>query len=290
MVDKMKDAEDWLYEIKPKGKLIDLNFKEIWRYRDLLVLFVKRDIVTVYKQTVLGPLWFLIQPLFTSVVFTLVFNTFANIDTGVVPPFLFNLAGVTLWNYFKESLTTSSSTFTANSGLFGKVYFPRFIVPASKVISGLFKYGIQMLIFVIFYAYFVFYKEAQIAPSYLVWLFPFCVINMALLGLGFGMILSSLTTKYRDLTILVSFGINLLMYLSAVMYPLSEAKIKSPAYAWIIEANPLAQTIELYRNVLLGADHIAFGGFITSFLISLIAFFVGLVVFNHTEKTFVDTV
>ncbi|WP_405377259.1 ABC transporter permease [Nonlabens sp. Asnod3-A02] len=282
--------KDWLYEIKPKGKLIDLNLKEIWRYRDLLVLFVKRDIVTVYKQTVLGPLWFLIQPLFTSVVFTLVFNTFADIKTGGVPPFLFNLAGITLWNYFKECLTSSSSTFTANASLFGKVYFPRFIVPASKVLSGLFKYGIQLLIFVIFYLYFIFVKDRDIVPSIYFWLFPLAVVNMALLGLGVGMILSSMTTKYRDLTILVSFGINLLMYLSAVMYPLSEAKIKSPDWAWIIEANPLAQVIELYRNLLLGTGDISFSGLGISSCIAIIAFLVGLIIFNRTEKTFIDTV
>ena len=281
---------DWLYEIKPKGKLIDLNLKEIWRYRDLLVLFVKRDIVTVYKQTVLGPLWFLIQPLFTSVVFTLVFNTFADIKTGGVPPFLFNLAGITLWNYFKECLTSSSSTFTANASLFGKVYFPRFIVPASKVLSGLFKYGIQLLIFIIFYLYFIFVKDVDIVPSRYVWLFPLTIVNMALLGLGVGMILSSMTTKYRDLTILVSFGINLLMYVSAVMYPLSEAKIKSPDWAWIIEANPLAQVIELYRNLLLGTGDISFSGLWISSGVAIIAFLIGLVIFNRTEKTFIDTV
>ncbi|WP_298328230.1 ABC transporter permease [uncultured Dokdonia sp.] len=290
MVDKMKDDEDWLYEIKPKGKLIDLNLKEIWRYRDLLVLFVKRDIVTVYKQTVLGPLWYLIQPLFTSVVFTLVFNTFANIDTGAVPPFLFNLAGVTLWNYFKECLSTSSTTFTANAGLFGKVYFPRFIVPASKVISGLFKYIIQLFIFFIFYLYFVLAKDASIAPSVYIWLLPICVLNMALLGLGVGMILSSLTTKYRDLTILVSFGINLLMYLSAVMYPIAEAKKKSSEYAWLIEANPLAQTIELYRNLLLGSEYLNFNGLIISSVVAVVSLLMGLIVFNKTEKTFIDTV
>ncbi|MEO9953582.1 ABC transporter permease [Nonlabens sp.] len=282
--------KDWLYEIKPKGKLIDLNLKEIWRYRDLLVLFVKRDIVTVYKQTVLGPLWFLIQPLFTSVVFTLVFNTFADIKTDGVPPFLFNLAGITLWNYFKECLTTSSNTFTANASLFGKVYFPRFIVPASKVLSGLFKYGIQLLIFIIFYLYFILVKDVNIAPSIYVWLFPLTILNMALLGLGVGMILSSMTTKYRDLTILVSFGINLLMYLSAVMYPLSEAKIKSPDWAWIIEANPLAQVIELYRNLLLGTGDISFSGLWISSGVAIIAFLIGLIIFNRTEKTFIDTV
>ncbi len=282
--------DEWLYEIKPKGKLIDLNFKEIWRYRDLLVLFVKRDIVTVYKQTVLGPLWFLIQPLFTSVVFTLIFNNIGNVSTGGVPPFLFNLAGITLWNYFKECLTTSSGTFTSNAGLFGKVYFPRFIVPASKVISGLFKYGIQLLIFIFFYLYFVFYKSIDIAPSRYFFLFIVLVFNLALIGLGVGMVLSAMTTKYRDLTILVSFGINLLMYLSGVMYPLEEIRKKLPEYYWLIEYNPIAQSIELYRNLLLGTGEINMLTFAISLLIGVIFFLAGLIVFNRTEKTFIDTV
>lgn len=282
--------QDWLYEIKPKGKLIDLNLREIWRYRDLLVLFVKRDIVTVYKQTVLGPLWYFIQPLFTSVIFTLIFNNIGDVKTGTIPAFLFNLAGITLWNYFKECLTTSSTTFTANAGLFGKVYFPRFIVPASKIISGLFKYAIQLGIFIIFFLYFLFYKEVVIVPSQWFWLFPLCVLNVALIAAGVGMILSALTTKYRDLTILVSFGVNLLMYISAVMYPLGEIRRKLPDYYWLIEYNPLAQTIELYRNLLLGSGEIRFSVFLSSLAIGIILFFVGLVIFNRTEKTFIDTV
>jgi len=285
-----KITDEWLYEIKPKGKFIDLNLKEIWRYRDLLILFVKRDIVTVYKQTILGPLWFLIQPLFTSVIFTLVFNNIGDVKTGVVPSFLFNLAGITLWNYFKECLTSSSSTFTANSSLFGKVYFPRFIVPASKALSGLFKYGIQLLIFILFFCYYVFVENKEVTPSQWFWLFPLCIVNVALIGVGVGMILSSLTTKYRDLTILVTFGVNLLMYLSAVMYPLGEINRKLPDYYILIEYNPLAQTIELYRNLLLGAGEIKFSTLITTLFIGLLSFLIGLAVFNKTEKTFIDTV
>lgn len=282
--------DDWLYEIKPKGKLIDLNFKEIWRYRDLLILFVKRDIVTVYKQTVLGPLWFLIQPLFTSVVFTLIFNNIGNINTGAVPAFLFNLIGITLWNYFKDCLSSTSVTFTSNAGLFGKVYFPRFIVPASKVVSGLFKYVIQLFIFFGFYAYFIFGKGIDVRPSLWVWLVPICILNIALIGIGVGMILSAMTTKYRDLTVLVSFGLNLLMYISAVMYPLEEIRKKLPNYYWLIEYNPLAQIIETYRGLLLGATSINFNAILISFLIGMGSFLVGLVIFNKTEKTFIDTV
>lgn len=290
MSSKITKQDDWLYEIKPKGKLIDLNLKEIWRYRDLMVLFVKRDIVTVYKQTVLGPLWYVIQPLFTSVIFTLIFNNIGDVDTGAVPAFLFNLAGITLWNYFKEALTTTSTTFTANASLFGKVYFPRFIVPASKIISGLFKYGIQLLIFIFFYCYFVFYNGNDLAPSKWFWLFPLCVLNVALIGVGVGMILSSLTTKYRDLTILVSFGVNLLMYISAVMYPLSEIRKKLPEYYWVIEYNPLAQTIELYRNLILGSGEVRLSVLVMTLGVGLASFFIGLIIFNRTEKTFIDTV
>lgn len=289
----MKKQADspWLYEIKPKGKFIDLNLKEIWQYRDLLILFVKRDIVTVYKQTVLGPLWFLIQPLFTSVIFTLVFNRIGGVGTDGVPSFLFNLAGITLWNYFKESLNSSSNTFRGNASLFGKVYFPRIIVPGSKIISGLFKYGIQLFIFALFYMYFVFGKGEDIAPALSVlFIIPLSVISMALIALGAGMILSAMTTKYRDLSILVSFGLNLLMYISAVMYPLSEIKLKLPSYYWAIEYNPLAQIIDTYRNALLGRGIINLNNLLLTLLLAFILFLVGLVIFNRTEKTFIDTV
>lgn len=283
--------EPWLYEIKPKGKFIDINFKEIWRYRDLLILFVKRDIVTVYKQTVLGPLWFVIQPLFTSVIFTLVFNKIGGVATQGIPSFLFNLAGVTLWNYFKECLNYSSTTFKSNASLFQKVYFPRVIVPGSKAISELFKYGIQFLIFVVFYLYFIFVKDAALIPSPLLFLvLPLSILCMALLGLGIGMILSAMTTKYRDLSILVSFGVGLLMYVSAVMYPLSEIQEKLPDLFWIIQYNPLSHIIDTYRNALLGLPLGSISSFILTVALSVILFLFGLIIFNKTEKTFIDTV
>ncbi|MDC3242875.1 ABC transporter permease, partial [Flavobacteriaceae bacterium] len=243
--------DDWLYTISSKRKLIDLNFKEIWQYKDLLFLFVKRDIVTLYKQTILGPLWYLIQPLFTSVVFTLVFNNLGDIKTGGIPPFLFNLAGITAWNYFKDCLTNTSNTFTKNQNIFGKVYFPRVILPMSITISNLLKFGIQLLIFVGFYIYYyMFGHDFGINSSLL--LFPVYVIMMGLLGLGLGMVFSSLTTKYRDLTVLLTFAVQLLMYLSAVPYPLSEANAKFPAIvAKIVEYNPLTQIIEGFRFMLL---------------------------------------
>ena len=204
------EEKEWLYTISPKKGVINLNFKEIWYYRDLLLLFVKRDVITLYKQTVLGPLWYFIQPLFTSIIFTLVFNNIAEIKTGNgVPPFLFNLAGISAWNYFSACLTGTSDTFKKNQGIFGKVYFPRVIIPMSTVLSNLIKFGIQLLVFICFYIYFVFFtnlaNEIYITIAVL-WL-PLLVLIMALLGLGFGMIISSMTTKYRDLSFLVSFGV-----------------------------------------------------------------------------------
>lgn len=281
--------KDWLYEITPKRKLIDLNFKEIWRYRDLLVLFVKRDIVTVYKQTILGPLWYFIQPLFTSIIFTLVFNNIASIPTGNVPAFLFNLTGITAWNYFNQCLTGTSNTFTANAGIFGKVYFPRVIMPLKTVISNLFKFGIQLLILIVFYGYFLF-RGAEISPNVNLLLFPVYVLMMALLGLGAGMTISALTTKYRDLTVLVGFATSLLMYISAVPYPLSEVSEKMPELAWLVKYNPLTQIIEGFRFMVLDTGSFSWLGFVYTLVVSIVLFLLGLIIFNRTEKNFIDTV
>ncbi len=283
--------EGWLYEINAKQPLIELDFKEIWRYRDLLMLFVRRDIVANYKQTILGPLWFFIQPLFTSVVFTLVFNNIASITTGTVPPFLFNLAGITLWNYFKECLTESSNTFTTNANLFSKVYFPRVIVPLSRAMSSLVKLGIQLLIFVFFYGYFTL-KGASLQPSGLIWLLPVLVLIMALFGLGLGMLISALTTKYRDFKILITFAISLLMYISAVMYPIAEVRSSKTLahYAWVVEYNPIAIIIEDFRYITLGEGSFNWWLLGGCALVSVILFLFGLVVFNKTGKSFIDTV
>lgn len=280
---------DWLYEITPKRKLVDLNFREIWRYRDLLILFVKRNIITVYKQTILGPLWYFIQPLFTALTFTLVFNNIANIPTGKVPPFLFNLAGVTAWNYFSQCLTGTSNTFRANAGIFGKVYFPRAIMPLSSVITNLFKFGIQCLILVIIYLY-VLWTGADISPNINLLLFPAYVIMMALLGLGLGMTISAFTTKYRDLTVLVGFATSLLIYISAVPYPLSEVEEKMPDWAWLVKYNPLTQIIEGFRYMILDTGIFTWIGFFYTLGISIILFLIGLIAFNRTEKNFIDTV
>lgn len=283
--------DTWLYTISSKHKLINLNFKEIWRYRDLLFLFVKRDVVTVYKQTILGPLWYVIQPLFTSLIFTLIFNNLANIPTGKgVPAFLFNLAGITLWNYFKECLTGTSNTFTKNQNIFGKVYFPRVIMPMSIVVSNLLKFGIQLLVFIGFYIFYVFAKGATVAPNINLVLLPVIMLMMALLGLGSGMIISSMTTKYRDLTFLVQFGVQLLMYGSAVMYPLSYFEEKLPEYSWLVEYNPIAIVIETFRNMTLDVDSFYLDKVIYTLVFSILIFLLGLIIFNKTEKNFIDTV
>ncbi|MFI2744300.1 ABC transporter permease [Zhouia sp. PK063] len=280
----------WLYEISSKKPLLAFNFKEVWRYRDLLFLFVKRDVVTLYKQTILGPLWYLIQPLFTSVIFTLVFNNIANISTENIPSFLFNLAGITTWNYFRECLLNTSTTFTANAGIFGKVYFPRIIMPLSTVISNLLKFGIQLVILTCFYIYFLL-KDASVTPNYTLIAFPLIIFIMALLGLGFGMIISAMTTKYRDLTYLVTFGVQLLMYISAVMYPMSAvANGKLANYGWIVYYNPMAQLINAFRYMIFSIGLFSWLHIVYTLLFAVIIFLIGLLIFNRTERTFIDTV
>ncbi|WP_299667523.1 ABC transporter permease [uncultured Polaribacter sp.] len=287
--------DKWLFEISPKNNLFDLNLKEVWQYRDLLMLFVKRDVVTLYKQTILGPLWYLIQPLFTSIIFTLVFNTIAGISTGQIPPFLFNLAGVTVWNYFKECLTATSDTFKTNEAIFGKVYFPRVIMPMSIVISNLLKFGIQLFIFICFYLYYYF-NGYEITPNTYILFFPLLIIAMGMIGLGLGMIISSMVTKYRDLTFLVAFGVQLLMYLSAVMYPLDLMREKlgnvlgGKDLSWIVDLNPIAHLIEFSRFILLNDGDYSTFGIVYTTLFTIAVFFLGLLIFNKTEKTFIDTI
>jgi homopolymeric O-antigen transport system permease protein len=283
----MNDNNDWLFEIKPKSNLLQFNFKEVWQYRDLLLLFVKRDVVTLYKQTVLGPLWYLIQPLITSLIFTLIFNNIANISTGTIPPFLFNLAGVTTWNYFKECLTATSDTFKKNEAIFGKVYFPRIIMPLSIIISNLLKFGIQLFILIVFYIYFVL-RGYHLIPNTYVVLFPVLVLFMGMLGLGLGMIISSLVTKYRDLTFLVSFGVQLLMYVSLVVLPLSLFQEKG--YEWAVKYNPMAYVIETARYMLLNEGSVSVFGIVYTSVSTIVILLIGIIIFNKTEKSFIDTI
>lgn len=254
------------------------------------MLFVKRDITTLYKQTVLGPLWFLIEPLFTSVIFTLVFNNMGNISTGSVPPFLFNLTGITIWNYFTNCFKGTSDTFTKNAGIFGKVYFPRVIMPISVTISNLVKFGIQLLILIAFYIYYV-SIGMDLSPNFLIIFFPLLVFIIAITGLGLGMITSAMTTKYRDLKVLVGFAVSLLMYISAVPYPIEVAQKKLPSIAAdIVTYNPLSQILEGFRFMVLDTGSFTWLGALYALLFGLGVFFIGLIIFNRTEKSFIDTV
>jgi lipopolysaccharide transport system permease protein len=289
MKEKQFEKDEWLYEITSNKSLFSLKLKETWQYRDLLLLFVKRDVVTVYKQTILGPLWYLIQPLFTAIIFTVIFNNVAGIETGAIPSFLFNLSGIIVWNYFSNCLTETSDTFKKNASIFGKVYFPRVIMPMAIVITNLIKLAIQLLIFVAFYAFYL-AKGMQNTLSWTIVLYPFLVVLMGLLGLGLGMIISSMVTKYRDLTFLVTFGVQLLMYISAVMYPMNLMKEKLPQLGWIIEYNPLAYIVETSRYILLNEGTISISGLIYTVSVTVIIFLIGLIVFNRTEKSFIDTI
>lgn len=275
--------------IVPKKNLFDVNLKEIWQYRDLLFLFVKRDFVATYKQTVLGPLWFIIQPIFTTLIFTLIFGKLASIPTDNLPPVLFYMCGITCWNYFSESLTKTSNTFTSNANIFGKVYFPRLIIPLSVIISNLIKFVIQGFIFLLFLLYY-YYQGATVNPNLTILILPVLLCLMAGLGLGFGILISSLTTKYRDFQFLVVFGVQLFMYATPVVYPLSLAKEKLGVYSWIAFANPMSSIIEAMKFSFLGQGEFSFYHLAYSFVFMMILLFVGVITFNKVEQTFMDTV
>ncbi len=283
------DNKTWKFTISPKSNLVELNLKEVWNYRDLLVLFIKRDIVTIYKQTILGPLWYLIQPLFTAVIFTIIFNNVAEIDTDGIPPFLYNLAGITIWNYFKDCLLATSDTFKSNQHIFGKVYFPRLILPLSVVLSNLIKFCIQLIVFVAFYTYYT-ANGVEVSPNKLIVFFPILVITMGFFSLGLGMIISSMVTKYRDLVFLLQFGVQLLMYLSLVAYPLSLIQEKLPTLSWIVEFNPMAHIIETSRFMLLNSGEISLNWITYTVIVTIVTFLLGLIIFNRTEKRFIDTI
>ncbi len=282
-------GEDWDMVIEPHNHLFDLKLKEVWHYRDLLLLLVRRDFVSFYKQTILGPLWFFIQPLFTTIIYTFIFGSLAGIKTDGIPPPLFYIAGITTWNYFSECLTKTSTVFRDNANVFGKVYFPRLIMPLSIVISSLIRFGVQMLLFFVMMGFYVF-KGTALQVNVYVLMFPFLVIQMALLGLGAGMIISAMTTKYRDLVFLVTFGIQLLMYTTTVVYPLSEAIKKYPKYEWLFSLNPMTAVIETFRYGFLGKGTFSWVSLLSSTVITLIIAVVGTVVFNKVEKDFIDTV
>jgi lipopolysaccharide transport system permease protein len=288
----MKDSvvnnnkEEWDIVIASGGGRLDFNFKELWRYRDLLMMFVKRDIITVYKQTILGPIWFIVQPMLTSLMYLLIFSNIARIPTGAVPPLLFYMIGTTLWNYFSDTLNVTSKTFTDNASIFGKVYFPRMILPLSKVISGLIKFLIQFSLFAVILLYYIFIKK-EIVPNWYMLLTPLWLLIIVLLSLAFGIIITSLTTKYRDLVFLVTFGVQLAMYATPVIIPLSEVQGRKKI---IFLINPLTSLFEAIKYGFLGKGVLDI--FWLSYSISLTFLFLlfGIFMFNKVEKRFIDTV
>lgn len=272
--------------IEPNARLFDLKLRDVWHYRDLLILLVRRDFVSFYKQTILGPFWFFIQPLFTTITYTFVFGRLAGISTDGLPAPLFYMAGITAWNYFSECLTKTSTVFRDNSQVFGKVYFPRLIMPMSIVISNLIRFVVQLLLF---FAMMVFYglKGAPFHVTAYALLFPALVAQMALLGLGTGMIVSALTNRYRDLAFLITFGVQLMMYTTTVIYPLSAV---SPKYRALVALNPLTSVMETFRYGLLGAGSFSWLSLGISMLETLLITLFGIVIFNKVERSFIDTV
>jgi lipopolysaccharide transport system permease protein len=285
-----QESQNWDLIIKGHSSLFDLNFSDLWRYRDLLAMFVRRDFVSFYKQTILGPLWFFIQPIFTTIVFSFVFGNLAGISTDGIPSYLFYLTGITSWQYFSECLTKTSTVFRDNANIFGKVYFPRLIMPISIVVSNLVRFGVQLLLMICMMVYFYFFpiQGTSFEVTSGIFLFPLLVILMALLGLGLGLVITAMTTKYRDLTFLVTFGVQLLMYATTVIYPLSYAKEKG--YSTIVELNPMTGIIEAFRYAFLGKGEFTLGSIGYSIVVTLIILFLGIIIFNKTEKNFVDTI
>lgn len=289
-MDVNDQQDNWDLVIKGHSSLFDLKFNDLWRYRDLLLMFVKRDFVSFYKQTILGPLWFFIQPIFTTLVFSFVFGNLAQMGTDGLPQYLFYLSGITAWNYFSDCLTKTSTVFKDNANIFGKVYFPRLIMPLSIVVSNLVRFGVQLLLLVLMMLYFGIIKGYDYHFSAAILFFPVLVLLMAFLGLGFGLIITAMTTKYKDLTFLVTFGVQLMMYGTTVIYPLSEAKIKFSEMAWLIELNPMTGIIEAFRYCVLGKGEFTFESIGYAALVTIIVMLLGIVVFNKTEKNFVDTI
>lgn len=279
--------QKWDLVIEPQSSLLSINFKEIWRYRDLLMMFVRRDVVTVYKQTILGPIWFVVQPILTTLVFMLIFGRIANISTDGRPQILFYLAGITIWNYFAECFNSTSKTFKENESIFGKVYFPRLIMPLSKVTGGLIKFAIQFAMFLVFFLV-LYFMGATVEPNWTIVLFPVLILMMAGYGLGTGILFTSLTAKYRDLTFLLQFIVQLLMYASAVIFPVSS--IEDPQTRQLILLNPFVHIIEAFKYMFLGAGYFSWDGLGYAFGVMMVMLTIGVLVFNKTEKTFMDTV
>lgn len=285
----VRNEKDWDIIIEPRGSLFKLNLKELWQYRDLLEMYIKREIVTFYKQTILGPVWFFIQPVFTTIVYMFVFGGLAGIPTDGIPQPLFYLSGICLWNYFSESLTKTSDTFLTNQAVFGKVYFPRLIAPLSITITGIIKLFIQLFLFCAVYIYFK-ANGAAVHPNIYALLFPVLLLILAGLGLGFGIIISSMTTKYRDLKFLIVFAIQLWMYATPVIYPLSVMNGKFEKYMWLIQANPVTAVMETFRYGLLGQGTFSWFALGYSLVFTVIILFSGIFIFNRVERNFMDVI
>ncbi len=266
--------------------LLDLRLAEVWKYRDLVALFVRRDFVATYKQTILGPLWFLLQPLFTTIVFTVVFGKIAKLPTDGLPNFLFYLSGVVVWNYFSDCITRTSQTFNANSGVFGKVYFPRMTVPVASVISNLITFAIQFALFLVIMGWFIFRGNA-IEPSWRMIVLPVLILQMAMLGIGVGCLVSALTTRYKDLNMAVGFGVQLWMYGSGVIFPRSDVPEN---LQWLMTLNPMVPVVESFRFAFLGTGTVEFGQLLAGAVLSVGMFLWGVIVFNRVERTFTDTI
>jgi len=284
--DILTSHNKWDLVIRPQRSWWDLRLYELWRYRDLIWLLVWRDFVAYYKQTILGPLWYLIQPLLTTVVFTVIFGGIAHLSTDGLPPFLFYMAGNTVWSYFAACLTNTSNTFTSNAAIFGKVYFPRLSIPISVIISNLISFGIRLGVFLAFWVYFMLTGSA-IHPNLWILLLPVLLVLMAGQGLGMGIIISSLTTKYRDLQQLVGFGVQLFMYATPVIYPLSTVK---GIWRWIILVNPMTSVVETFRLAFLGTSSLSPISLLYSAGFMVVVFVFGVFIFNRVETTFMDTV
>lgn len=281
-----EQSDTWTTIIKPKNKLLQVDFKEIWKYRDLLSMFVRRDIVTQYKQTILGPAWYFIQPALTTIMYMVVFGGIAKISTDGLPQPMFYLAGIVCWQYFADCLNKTSTTFTTNQNIFGKVYFPRLIVPLATVSSNLVRMGIQFILFVAVYIYFLL-AGVRVAPNTYALLIPMLIVMLAGLALGFGILISSLTTKYRDLTILFTFIVQLWMYATPVIYPLSTM---SPKRQWIMALNPVTSILEAFKYSTMGVGTFNWGHLVYSFVFMLVLLAAGVVVFNKVQRSFMDTV
>ncbi len=285
-----ENSQQWSEVLTPKKAMLDLRLKEVWRYRDLLVLFVKRDLAAQYKQTVLGPVWYVIQPIFTTIVFFFIFNQMAGIKTAPVPAKLFYMSSIAIWTYFSTCLTSTSSTFVTNASLFGKVYFPRLVLPLSTVLSNIIKFAIQfgLVTILIIYDSVMGIFSLHIGLNTLI--LPLVVIIMAAMGFGIGIIISSLTTKYRDFTVLVNFGVQLLMYVTPIAYPLAYLQHNRPGLYNYLRFNPLAPLVEGFRYSLFGTGNFTVPLFLYSILFTIVTLFIGIIIFNKVERSFMDTV